>query len=106
MISYIHRFNTEQEFDAQYNGDGYRELWVSAINDGNISYNKNEYETLLETPLTFEILSSGAISWRVSGSTDFKRTIEYKINSGEWTTVTSEFEKQFCTSIKYRSCFW
>lgn len=93
MISYIHRFNTEQEFDAQYNGNNYHEPWVSAINDGNVSYNKNEYETLLSMPLTFEITGSGTIYWKRSGSMassmTLEITIEYKKNDEDWISITT-----------------
>ena len=41
-----------------------------------------------ETPLTFNILSAGTIYWRAE-NTAFTRTIEYKKNDGEWTTITS-----------------
>lgn len=91
MISYIHRFNTEQEFDAKYNGNDYHEPWVSKINDGNVSYNKNEYETLLSMPLTFEITGDGIIYWKTKSGTPESslRTIEYKKNNDEWKTITS-----------------
>ena len=42
--------------------------------------------TLL-TPLTFNILSAGTINWTASGS--LTKTIEYKLNDGEWTSITS-----------------
>lgn len=41
-------------------------------------------------PLTFEILSAGTITWEryAGGSTDSK-TIQYKKNDGEWTSIAS-----------------
>lgn len=39
-------------------------------------------------PLTFEILSSGTIMWKAFNSSN-TRTIEYRINDGEWTNITS-----------------
>ena len=42
--------------------------------------------TLL-TPLTFNILSAGTINWTASGS--LTKTIEYKLNDGEWASIAS-----------------
>lgn len=41
-------------------------------------------------PLTFEIISGGTISWeRYAGYPTDSRTIQYKKNDGEWTSITS-----------------
>ena len=37
--------------------------------------------------LTFRVLTSGTICWKAFG--DLAKTIEYKINDGEWTSITS-----------------
>ena len=37
--------------------------------------------------LTFRVLTSGTICWKAFGS--LTKTIEYKINDGEWTSITS-----------------
>ena len=39
-------------------------------------------------PLTFNILSAGTINWKTSNSA-FTKTIDYKLNDGEWTSITS-----------------
>ena len=39
-------------------------------------------------PLTFNILSAGTINWTAS-ETDIAKTIDYKLNDGEWTSITS-----------------
>ena len=39
-------------------------------------------------PLTFNILSAGTINW-TANSTDFTKTIDYKLNNGEWVSITS-----------------
>ena len=39
-------------------------------------------------PLTFNILSDGTINWTASDSSVTK-TIEYKVNNGEWKSITS-----------------
>lgn len=41
-----------------------------------------------EMPLTFNIISGGTIRW-VASNTAFTKTIEYKLNDGEWTSITS-----------------
>ena len=42
-------------------------------------------------PLTFNILSNGEIFWYCNDTSN-TRTIEYKKNDGEWTSITSENE--------------
>ena len=39
-------------------------------------------------PLTFNILSDGTVNWTASDSS-LTKTIEYKLNNGEWTSITS-----------------
>ena len=39
-------------------------------------------------PLTFKILSAGTINWAAS-NTGITKTIEYKLNGGKWTSITS-----------------
>ena len=39
-------------------------------------------------PLTFNILSAGTINWTAS-NTKFTKTIDYKLNNGEWVSITS-----------------
>lgn len=41
-----------------------------------------------DTPLTFNIISGGTIVWKVSNA-NYAKTIEYKINDGSWTSITS-----------------
>ena len=40
-----------------------------------------------QEPLTFNILSAGTINWIASDSS--AKTIEYKLNNGEWVSITS-----------------
>ena len=44
--------------------------------------------------LTFEILSSGTINWRLNRNTNSaaSKTIFYSLNGGEWTELTSTYE--------------
>ena len=41
-----------------------------------------------EDPLTFEILSNGVIRWKAQ-NTPYTVSIDYKLNDGEWTSITS-----------------
>ena len=42
MINSLHIFDTEQEFEEVYYGDGYYEPWVSFVKeDGQVMYNDN-----------------------------------------------------------------
>ena len=43
-----------------------------------------------QIPLTFEIISGGTIAWeRYGGASTDSKTIQYKKNDGEWTSITS-----------------
>ena len=92
MGKYIHLFETEGGFNTVYNGEGYKEPWVSLTREiERVNYNKSEDEKLLETPLTFEITGDGDIVWKAS-RTELTKTIEYKKNDGEWTSITSNID--------------
>ena len=83
---YLHVFSGETDFNAAYNSDNYKEPWTSARKDNEKPHFNKE---LLETPLTFEILSAGTISWMCGSDGNSYRTIEYKKNNGDWTQITS-----------------
>ena len=90
MKEYIHRFNSETDY-ANYVNSAYTEPWVSTIYGGGstssvtVTYNLKE----LAEPLTFEIVSGGTLYWYNNGNTGDTKTIEYKLNNGEWTSITS-----------------
>ena len=93
MAEYLHLFETEEEFQ-EARSDNYKEPWVSVTveNDNRVDFNKSEYEKLPETPLTFEITSNGNIKWTLYNpynAPSTARTIEYKKNDGEWTSITA-----------------
>ena len=177
MESYIHLYETNQEFTEAYNGPDYKEPWLSLTEENNaINYSKiltaitfnsitwvtdlpatggtatkdncefkvyanydngsfldissdatvtgtlvvpsstegqrHEYGQLTLTakysgftatgnvtvyqaavdfstkPLTFNILSAGTINWTAS-DTAVTKTIKYKLNNGEWVSITS-----------------
>ena len=81
---YIHCFDDNASFEEQYNGEEYKEPWVSLTKENNkVNYSKKKYE-----PLTFNILSDGNIGWKAKNSNSIQ-TIQYSKNGGEWTDITS-----------------
>ena len=91
MKEYIHRFNSETDY-ANYVNSAYTEPWISTHITGGganssitVTYNLKE----LGEYLTFEIVSGGTLYWYNSGNTSDIKTIEYKLNDGEWTEITS-----------------
>ena len=58
------------------------------IIDGDVEHTFTYVGRPEETPLALHILSSGTVTWVASNSA-LTRTIEYKKNDGEWTTITS-----------------
>ena len=48
-------------------------------------------ESMLSQPLTFEVISGGTLYWTASPN-GTPKTIEYKVNDGEWSSVTSTNE--------------
>ena len=82
--NYIHLFETQSEYETERTTN-YKEPWVSYTKGTDtVVYNK----TMNEIPLTFEITSDGNIYWKAT-STAYTKTIEYKKNDGEWTSITS-----------------
>lgn len=94
MAQYLHLYGSESAFNAEYNGEDYREPWVSYTNDNasteHVNYNKPEWEKLRGTPLTFEVTSDGDIKWsRSSKYGSSARTLYYTINGGPESSITS-----------------
>lgn len=78
MKNYVHLFDTTSQFDGEYNGDAYDEPWLSyTFENEKVNYNKNP----LGQELTFEIVASGSVVFRNSG------TMQYSKNGGEWTSM-------------------
>ena len=89
MESYIHLYETNDEFKAAYNSPNYKEPWLSLTEENmTISYNKPKLIDFSAEPLTFNILSAGTINWETDNSS-IAKTIDYKLNGGEWTSITS-----------------
>ena len=85
---YIHLFKTESTY-ARDRKEKYSEPWVSYTLDvEKVNYNKSWYESASDIPLTFDILSDGLVYWKTTNA-EFSKTIQYKINDGEWTDITA-----------------
>ena len=99
MESYLHLFETEQEFDAQYEGSGYTEPWVSyTMETSAVTFNKGPHD-YSQDYLTFEILSAGNICWFVEEESENPKTIEYKLNDGNWTSLTPKDDSSAIISV-------
>ena len=91
MESYIHLYETNEEFTAAYNSPNYKEPWLSLTEENmEVNYNKPKLIDFSTEPLTFKISSPGTINWTVLGSS--AKTIEYKLNDGNWASITSNTE--------------
>ena len=89
MESYIHLYETNSEFTEAYNSPNYKEPWLSLTEENmEVNYNKPKLIDFSTEPLTFNILSAGTINWEADVSS-IAKTIEYKLNSNEWTSITS-----------------
>ena len=62
--------------------------WTTGTSGIPIGWTVEEYIDYTKEPLTFNILSAGTINWTAS-NTDIAKTIDYKLNGGEWVSITS-----------------
>ena len=62
--------------------------WTTGAKGIPANWAVEDYGDFSTEPLTFNILSAGTINWTAS-STSIAKTIDYKLNDGEWTSVTS-----------------
>jgi len=103
LFKYINYTNSTVEFVSENGkhvqaGDTYNNIIVKSIVEAEegetinrINYNKTEEEIKFSTPLTFEITSGGTIYWMANGrGLVLGKTIQYKLNDGEWTPITSD----------------
>ena len=89
MERYINSFATENDIQtALENGELFKP-YVAYIEDvDRIDWNSKEIVDYTTEYLTFNILSAGTINWTAS-KTDVTKTIDYKLNNGEWVSITS-----------------
>lgn len=83
-MAYLHKFETQSQFESYYYGENYEEPFVGFVAEtSGVSYNKGsvppppvDYRSM---PLTIEITNG-------SGDITFNRQqLNYKVNDGEWT---------------------
>lgn len=89
MERYINSFATENDIQiALQNGELFKP-YVAYIEDvDRIDWNSKEIVDYTTEYLTFNILSAGTINWTASDAS-ITKTIDYKLNNGEWTSITS-----------------
>lgn len=61
---------------------------TDGTNISTISVSQEAYEDYASQYFTMEVLSAGTISWK-AGANATKRTIQYSINGGAWTSITA-----------------
>ena len=87
-MKYLKLFNNHTAYETFESGGTMVKPNVShCVQENEVHYNPH---TLADEYLTFDILSSGIISWKSTGYTSSEiPIISYKINNGDWTETTS-----------------
>ena len=89
MERYINSFATENDIQIALENGELLKPYVAYIEDADrIDWNSKTKTDNKNKYLTFNILSAGTINWTAS-STALTKTIEYKVNNGGWTSITS-----------------
>ena len=89
MERYINSFATENDIQIALQNGELLKPYVAYIEDADrIDWNSKEIVDYTTEYLTFNILSAGTINWKAS-DTSITKTIDYKLNDGEWTSITS-----------------
>ena len=89
MERYINSFATENDIQTALQNGELLKPYVAYIEDADrIDWNSKEIVDYTTEYLTFNILSAGTIKWKAS-NTAITKTIEYKVNNGEWVSITS-----------------
>ena len=89
MERYINSFSTENDIQIALENGELLKPYVAYIEDADkIDWNSIEIVDYTTEYLTFNILSAGTINWAASRASIIK-TIDYKLNNGEWISITS-----------------
>ena len=89
MERYINSFATENDIQIALENGELLKPYVAYIEDvDRIDWNSKEIVDYTTEYLTFNILSAGTINWTAS-NTGITKTIDYKLNNGEWVSITS-----------------
>lgn len=84
MGTFLHLFKTEAEYNDALNNGAYSEPWVSYTKDiERVDYNLPEYERLLKTPLTFEIIDTEDGDY-IRINSEHQDRILFKQNDEDW----------------------
>lgn len=91
MKRHIKKYANEADEIADINAGILRNKYVALIADEHrIDWNTKDDDAYAKMPLTFEIVSGGTINWKAKNVNNKSiKTIEYKLNNGEWTSITS-----------------
>lgn len=94
---FIQSFSTSGDVQTAIDGGQLGKPYVVYLEDEErIDWNSKEATPPLSAqPLTFEIISADTITWKRGDNGLFpapSRTIEYSINDGPWSSITSTFE--------------
>ena len=87
MAYFLHYYEALSAYTND-RSNNYVEPWVSLTEENSlfeVNYNKINPKYI---PLTFEITSDGFVNWKASRTANPK-TIEYKKNDDDWTSITS-----------------
>ena len=88
MERYINSYATENDIQIALQNGELLKPYVAYIEDvDRIDWNSKTIDYSGKY-LTFNILSAGTINWTAS-KTDAAKTIDYKLNDNEWTSITS-----------------
>ena len=89
MERYINSYATENDIQIALQNGELLKPYVAYIEDvDRIDWNSKEIVDYTTEYLTFNILSAGTINWTAS-KTSIAKTIDYKLNGGEWVSITS-----------------
>ena len=89
MERYINSFATENDIKTALQNGELLKPYVAYIEDADrIDWNSKEIVDYTTEYLTFNILSAGTINWTAS-DTSVTKTIDYKVNNAEWTSIIS-----------------
>lgn len=94
---FIQSFSTSGDVQTAIDGGQLGKPYVVYLEDEErIDWNSKEVTPPLSAlPLTFEIISADTITWKCEDNPIFPApscTIEYSINDGPWSSITSTFE--------------
>src|SRR5574344_1823381 len=89
MERYINSYATENDIQIALQNGELLKPYVAYIEDADrIDWNSKEIVDYTTEYLTFNILSAGTINWTAS-NTSIAKTIDYKLNNNEWTSIAS-----------------